>query len=521
MRDKISVPNSLWFNIVMITLSILVLCSLANIYSQDSTTSLIEEIATNYCKNSTPEEQGINSEFLADMLEKIKEEDLKIRSIIIIRNGRLVLESYVHPYNENVMHDVKSVSKSIISSIVGIALKEKIIESLNQKVIEFLPKYFPAEPDPLKKEISLTHLLTMSSGLDLDENGQIMNEIMSKEDWIKAVFERPMLSAPGKHFTYSTLLTHTISLILTNSSGRGLMELGNKYLFEPLGIKHVNWEKGPQGYYFGGDKLWLTSRAMAKFGYLYLNEGKWENNQIIPKEWVEESIKTHFNEFTDSSYSGYGYWWWLREGESYHARGFGGQIISIYPSKEMVVVFTGADNYMWQELTNDYIIPATNKSGPLPTNPAAEKRIKKITQELKYPESKTPLPIPETAQKIFGKKYILQKNDLDFSEFTLWFNEPNLCRLLIKYGEATLDLAVGLDNVYRLTEKVKWGIKSDNNTLALKGRWVNEGKFFIDFQEVGEPFYFDVELDFDEENVKASFTWQPFRWKFLLEGVAE
>jgi CubicO group peptidase (beta-lactamase class C family) len=165
MRDKISVPISLLFNIVMITLSILMLCSLTNIYSQDSTTSLFEEIATNYWKNSIPEEQGINSELLAEMLENIKEEDLKIRSIIIIRNGRLVLESYVHPYNENVMIDVKSVSKSIISSIVGIALKEKIIESLNQKVIEFLPKYFPVDPDPLKKEISLAHLLTMSSGL--------------------------------------------------------------------------------------------------------------------------------------------------------------------------------------------------------------------------------------------------------------------------------------------------------------------------------------------------------------------
>jgi CubicO group peptidase (beta-lactamase class C family) len=521
MRDNGLIPNSLWFGIVIVKLSMLVLCTFTNTYSQDYKSFLIEETSIIYWNASTPEEQGIDSELLAEMLERIKEKDLKIRSIIIIRNGRLVLESYIHPYNENVMHDVKSVSKSIISCIVGIALREKIIDSLNQKVIEFLPEYFPAAADPLKKEISLAHLLSMSSGLELDENGPIMSEIMSEEDWIKATFDRQLASVPGEYFTYSTLLTHTMSLILTKSSGTGLMELGKKNLFEPLDIKQVHWEKGPQGYYFGGDKLWLTPQALAKFGYLYLNKGKWENNQIVPTQWVEESTKNYFNEFSDTTYSGYGYWWWLSEDGSYHARGYGGQVISIYPERDMVVVFTGADNFMWQTLTNDYIIPAVNIEGPLPPNPAAEKRIKKINRELKLPESQTLLPLPELAQKISGKKYILQQNDLDFLDFTLCFNDSNFCQLLIKYGEATLDLAVGLDNVYRVTEKVQWGIKSDNNTLALRGNWVNEKMFFIDFQEVGEPFYFDVELEFDKENVTAAFTWEPFKWKFLLEGAAE
>lgn len=521
MRVNNLVLISMWSGTINKVFSILILCTLANTYSQDSKTYFLEETSTNYWKVSTPEEQGIDSELLADMLEKIKEEDLKIRSIIIISNGRSVLESYVHPYNENVMHDVKSVSKSIISSIVGIALREKIIESLNQKVINFLPEYLPTETDSLKKEISLVNLLTMSSGLELDENGPIMSEIMSEEDWIKAVFERPMISAPGEQFVYSTLLTHAMSLILTKSSGLGLLGLSNKYLFEPLGIIPVHWEKGPQGFYFGGDKLWLTPRAMAKFGYLYLNKGMWENYQIVPKEWVEESTKNYFDDFSDSTYSGYGYWWWLKEDESFHARGFGGQIISVYPDRDMVVVFTGADNYMWQELTNDYIIPAVNSAGLLPPNPAAEKRIKWIIRELELPEFHSPQPLPEIAKKISGKKYIFQKNEMEFSEITLMFNETNVCNLFIKHGETSLDLKIGLDNVYRVTEKVKWGIKPDNNTLALKGRWVNEKKFTIDLQEVGEPFYFDVEIEFDEENITASFTWQPFSWKFLLEGLVE
>ena len=187
----------------------------------------------------------------------------------------------------------------------------------------------------------------------------------------------------------------------------------------------------------------------------------------------------------------------------------------------MVVVFTGADNYMWQKLTNEYIIPAVNMSSPLPSNPEAEKRMQIIAGELKLPEPQTTLPLPEIAQIISGRKYILQKNDLEFSEITLRFDETNVCNLLIKYGEARLNLKIGLDNVYRVTEKVKWGMKPNNNILALKGSWVDEKKFTIDFQEVGEPFYFDVVLEFDKENLKALFTWQPFGWEFKLQGAAD
>ncbi len=471
--------------------------------------------------SSSPEEQGINSEILAGMLEKIKEENLKIRSVIIIKNGRLILESYVHPYNRSVTHDIKSVSKSVISALLGIALKEKIIENVNQKVTDFLPEYFPAEADSLKKEITLAHLLSMSSGLDLDENGPIMSGIMAEDDLIKATFNRAMITKPGKNFKYCTLLTHTLSLVLTKSCEMGLLEFGNKYLFGLLGIKQIHWEKGPHGYYFGGDKLWLTPQAMAKFGYLYLNKGNWENNQIVPEEWVRESTKDYFEEFSDSIYSGYGYSWWLKEEESYHARGFGGQIISIYPNLDMVVVFTGADNSAWEKITSDYIIPAVNKTGNLPPSPIAEKKVKKLIRELEFPEPQSVPALPEMSKKISGKKYILKKNNLDFSELTLFFNEPSLCSLAIKYGETTLNLAVGLDDIYRVTEKVKWGMKPNNNILALKGTWLNDTKFFIDFQEVGEPFYFDTLLEFDEDSLSASFTWQPFKWKFLLEGAAE
>jgi CubicO group peptidase (beta-lactamase class C family) len=496
---------------------LLILIFILNCKPQKPSDKEQKHFTQTFWKTSTPEEQGLKSSFLTDMLTEIKNNELRIRSIIIIRNRHLVLESYVHPYDSGISHDVKSVSKSIISSLAGIALRENIIKSLDQNVYDFFPEYSSIP----KKKIRLRHLLMMASGLELDENGPIMEKILSQNNLIEATLSQPAIEKAGEQFNYCTFNTHVMSGILTRASGIGLLELSNKYLFEPLGIKNVYWLKDEQGYYFGGDKLWLTPRDMAKFGYLFLNKGKWEDKQIIPVEWVIESTKNKFHNFNDSGYSGYGYGWWLNEKESYCARGFGGQIISVYPQWNMVVVFTGADNYQWQTLSNKYIIPSISDKYRLPPDVTTQELLKKLIQELKNPEPQLPHPLPEIAKKISGKKYILKKNDLNFTSLTLWFEKDTECRLLINYNQDVLDMAIGLDNIYRVSQDISWGMKPDKNILALRGEWSAEKRFYIDFQEVGEPFYFDIELTFDEDEIRLLFIWQPFNMKFPLEGKVE
>jgi len=451
------------------------------------------------------------------MLAEIQNNELRIRSVIIIRNGHLVLESYVHPYDSSISHDVKSVSKSIISALTGIALRENMIRSPDQNVYDFFPEYASIPP----KNIRLKHLLMMASGLELDENGPIMEKIMSRNNLIEATLSQPGVEKAGEQFNYCTLNTHVISGILTRASGIGLLDLGNKYLFEPLGIKNVYCLKDEQGYYFGGDKLWLTPRDMAKFGYLFLNKGKWEDKQIIPEEWVIESTTNKFRNFNESGYAGYGYGWWLNEQACYCARGFGGQIISVYPQWNMVVVFTGADNDQWQMLSTKFIIPSISDEYRLPPDVTSQKRLNRLVRDLKKPAPQRPDSLPEIAGKISGKRYMLKKNDLNFNYLTLWFEKDAECRLLINCDQYDLDMAVGLDNIYRITRDISWGMKPDNNILALRGEWRADNSFSIDFQEVGEPFYFDIAFTFDEDEIRPLFIWQPFTMQFPLEGKLE
>jgi CubicO group peptidase (beta-lactamase class C family) len=482
--------------------------------------SPIQQSPQSFWEVSTPEEEGVDSDLLAAMLERVRDEHLRVRSVLIVRNSRLVLESYTHPYGEDVVHDVKSVSKSVISSLVGIALREGSLQGLDQTVYEFFPEYFPADSDLLKRSINLTHLLTMASGLDLDENGPVMREIMPQDDWIRASFARPMIADPGAEFRYCSFLTHTMSGILTRASRTDLLALGYEYLFAPLGITDVHWEKGPDGYYMGGDRLWLTPRDMAKFGLLFLNVGRWGGRQVVPENWVREATRNRFTDFDADGYSGYGYWWWLSADGSYRARGAFGQIISVYPERKLVVVFTGADNGAWELLTDNYILPAVSGADRLPTDAVAHARLLRVARELRTPAPQPPRSLPKIAGEISGRTYTLGANELDFSQLTLWFDEPDAGRLQIGQQAGVMDLAFGLDNVYRVTEGVGWGARTDRNVFALRGEWTGENEFSLELHEVGEPFYFEVTVTFQADRLEATFVWQPFNWRVPVGGHA-
>ena len=186
-------------------------------------------------KVSTPEEQGVDSRKLLEMFQDIQAKGgNNLHSILIVKNGYLIAESYLAPYHKGTLHNVKSVTKSVLSALVGIALREKYLKNIDQKVSEFYPEY---TNDSQKRDITLRHLLTMTAGLTWSYRQETTSPVspFDLEQW-KAI---PMRDTPGKKFEYNTMLAHMMSAILTRASGKSTKEIADSFLFKPLGISEV------------------------------------------------------------------------------------------------------------------------------------------------------------------------------------------------------------------------------------------------------------------------------------------
>lgn len=287
---------------------------------------------------STPAAQGFNAGEIAKIVTEFGHYEYTY-SLLIMRNGYLVVEAYYNGQNPDKTQHVHSVSKSFTSALVGIALREGFFSSLDQKMIDFLPEYQSEIDDPRKYDITLEHLITMRSGLDWDETEANWIEYAGSPDWIEYAINLPLKFDPGKGFDYSSPQTNLLSVILTRAAGVSAMQFAEKYLFTPLQISIDYWYQDPQGYYTGGHGMHFTSRALAKFGYLYLNSGRLNGKQFVPAEWISRSIQN----YSGTGASGYGYGWWtdLMDGYPvYMARGRGGQFILVVPALKSVIVAT-------------------------------------------------------------------------------------------------------------------------------------------------------------------------------------
>jgi CubicO group peptidase (beta-lactamase class C family) len=307
---------------------------------------------------SSPEKQGLNSEILSTAFSEAQHTGF-VDCILIIKNGRLVAENYYNGYDMYQAHNVKSVSKSFLSALTGIALREGYLGSLDQKMLGFFPEYEEFKTDDRIDDITIRHLLMMHAGLDDERNNY--SHFYYSPDWIKATIEYPLLYDPGSTFSYNTFQTHLLSAILTKTSGMSTLELAEKFLFEPLNISVHQWQQDPQGYYFGGNSMYFKPRDMAMLGYLYLNNGNINGKQIVSAEWVTESL-INYTGFVNYNWDelknvNYGYLWWLGEINNYKvfmAIGYGGQFVFCFPGLDMIVVSTADTAISWE--TSDFQI---------------------------------------------------------------------------------------------------------------------------------------------------------------------
>jgi CubicO group peptidase (beta-lactamase class C family) len=295
---------------------------------------------------SPPDAQDIDTVSLAAAYDQAARLPA-LHSLLVARHGVLVVERYYGHFNAGSIFNIKSASKCVLSALIGIAHGVGILPDLDRPIEAWFPEYFTAQADPRKHRITLRHLLTMNAGLAWIENAGTVRRWRHSEDWARFVLDTPMLSEPGRQFTYNTGLTHLAAVILARASGMSALAFAEQRLFGPLGIHVARWKTDPQGYYVGGTDICLTARDMATFGQLFLQQGQWGERSLVAPEWVAESTRPQISlrqrGFWHPAYTDYGYFWWLRQMGGHAAAvasGYGGQLIFVIPALDLVVVTT-------------------------------------------------------------------------------------------------------------------------------------------------------------------------------------
>jgi CubicO group peptidase (beta-lactamase class C family) len=359
-------------------------------------------------KTAAADSAGVDSNRLAMLTGSIRAwPELGVHAILIERRGQLIYEEYFEGFDERwgtpvgkvsmtaeSKHDLRSLTKSVVSALVGIAHSEGTIRSLDQPVVEWFPEY-PELNTPERRRVTLAHVLSMTSGFQWNEsvpyNDPRNDEIRMTRDShpLRYALSRPFAVDPGTEFNYNGGLTQVIAAVLVRASKTSLQDYARTKLFEPLGITDVEWVGDLAGMPAAASGLRLRARDVAKFGSLYLHGGKWNGKQVIPASWIELSTRRHFRfparTGSDSDgESGYAYFWWYScypsaAGliEARTAVGNGQQRIFVLPGLDMVVtIFAGRYNdfttggTLGMRILREHVLPAV-KTGIRPGCPGA------------------------------------------------------------------------------------------------------------------------------------------------------
>jgi CubicO group peptidase (beta-lactamase class C family) len=313
-------------------------------------------------KVAAPSEVGLRQTTLAALVAKATADQHKdLESILVARNGRLVLEEYFNGANRDTLRDVRSVAKTITGTLVGIALHEKAIESLDTPVLSFFPAHRDGPAVSKKGSMTVRHLLEMRSGLDADDwwedarSPGTESRMEAASDRVLFAMQVPMAAAPGERWWYSSVNTLLLGRIVSVATDQDLEEYAKRKLFAPLGFGRHQWRRDPQGNVIPQGNLSIRARDLLKFGLLFQQRGVWRDRRLVPEAWIDEATRSRSVLSPDPPtglgdlYKGYGYQWWTGEARSassthgfYFASGNGGQRVFVVPSLDLVVVVTNS-----------------------------------------------------------------------------------------------------------------------------------------------------------------------------------
>lgn len=486
---------------------------------------------------SSPEEQGMSSEALGRLVDFGAANAMD--SLLVTRHGKIVLEATYAPFQAGLKHRMYSSTKSVVATLIAMALRDGKLDSTDRKILDFFPDLTIANLDDTKKAITIRHLLDMTSGLDWVEGlsgpPESFIAMARSPNWVQFILDRPMAAAPGSVFHYSSGNSHLLSAILTKVTGLAARDYAQQMLFGPLGIEDVLWRHDPQGISSGGEGLYLQPRDMAKIGYLYLRNGQWEAKQILPQSWIEGVRKSDIDMRESwASRLRYGSQFWVIPGkDAYMAVGYHRQLIVVMPRLDIVVVATGSSRFAGgggQPMTPRYgfemlvgNVEATVKAEtPLPADPLA---MAALAERLRDAAREKPAPAGGSsalAKTISDRTYRFDGNRLNIKSLILKLDDPQPSyEYEIDGGQSFVPAGryggpIGFDGHYRVGGRMPFG------PSAARGAWLADGKsLVIDVQTLGNDDAARVTHVFNGKTVDLEFEWAGSSSKLKLQGRAD
>lgn len=372
--------------------------------------SFIPYWASAELKRVSPESQGVDSkEILAYYEAMMNLQKSEAHQIVILRHGNIIGEFAPQPFAVSNQHTLYSVSKTFVGIAVGLAIEDGKLQ-LEDKVIRFFPQLLPYSVSENLKALSIKHLLTMSSGIRPD---WVMRN--NHNDWIR-YFLKKKIQTPGVDFKYDSMVSYLLSAIVQEVTGKKVIDLLNERIFLPLQIADAEWEESPEGYNTGGWGLRLSALSMAKFGQLLLNQGKWEGEQLVSAQWINEMTK---KQIETEQKGAYGYQTWpCNYPNAYRADGAYGQYIIVAPNEDMVFAITQANvgngvyerNLVWNLLKTVTDIPL--KEGK------AFEDLQQAEKRYMIPTEKCSIPTP-VYSPLLGKTIQIDKNPMEWKSVRL------------------------------------------------------------------------------------------------------
>ncbi|WP_261305002.1 serine hydrolase domain-containing protein [Paenibacillus andongensis] len=440
-----------------------------------------------------PEEQGMTSSSINSFLHAIKEQKLELHSFMVLRHGHVVAEGWWKPYKKDSVHLLNSLSKSFTSTAIGFAVEEGLL-TVDDQVIKFFPELSSETYLENMAALKVRHLLSMSTGHDMDT----IHQMRQSDNWAKVFFEIPLKHEPGTKFLYNSGASYILSAIVQKVSGQTLLDYLQSRLFKPLGIENYTWESCPKGITAGGFGLSIRTEDIAKFGQLYLQKGKWNGQNILPAEWIEQATQMHVvngdDECSDWA-QGYGFQFWRCRYGAYRGDGAFGQFCVILPEQNAVVVTTAGEMDMQAvlDLVWQFLLPGMNTEASL----VVEERCSQL-EELEI-ESSLGKHVSPKGESISSKLYLVEENLLGIRAISFEFSSDE-CTFTLRDDQKVQTVTCGIG---------KWCegelfISGKLVKISANGSWINSSRFIMTLCMVELPFSDTLTCHFVGESVQVS-----------------